>query len=99
VPGIFRTSNPFSIVVLFFYGIILRYASFGAPSVPIAQPADGFLYHALLRSLGNMSNGSGVIFPVLSYLLVFAQALMLNVFFTGINWLHVPIIFLHFVIY
>jgi hypothetical protein len=81
VPGIFRTSNPFSIVVLFFYGIILRYASFGAPSVPIAQPADGFLYHALLRSLGNMSNGSGVIFPVLSYLLVFAQALMLNVFF------------------
>jgi hypothetical protein len=81
VSGIFRTTNPFSIIVLFFYGIILRYASFADPSTPVAQSTDGFLYHALLRSLANMSSGSGIIYPVLSYLLVFIQALMLNVFF------------------
>ena len=81
MPGIFRTSNPFSIIILFFYGIILRYASFAAPSLPLAHETDGFLYHALLRTLGNMSNGPGIIYPVLAYILIFSQAMMLNVFF------------------
>ncbi len=81
MPGIFRTSNPFSIIILFFYGIILRYASFAAPSLPLAHDTDGFLYHALLRTLGSMSQGPGIIYPVLSYLLIFSQAMMLNVFF------------------
>ncbi len=51
------------------------------PSLPVAQDTDGFLYHALLRTLGNMSKGPSLIYPVLSYLLVFTQAIMLNVFF------------------
>jgi hypothetical protein len=81
VPGIFRSSNPFSIVLLFFYGIILRYASFARPVVPTAHESDGFLYQAFLRSLSNMSQGPSLIYPLIGYILVFAQALMFNVFF------------------
>ena len=82
MPGIFRTTNPFSIVILFFYGIVLRYAAFFNPVVPEAHPSDGVLYHSLLNGLKNIGSHSPVIYAVLAYLLVFAQALMLNsVFF------------------
>lgn len=81
MPGIFRSSNPFSIILLFFYGIILRYASFAQPVVPTANDTDGFLYHVLLRSLSNMSKGPSLIYPIIAYILVFTQAMMINVFF------------------
>jgi hypothetical protein len=80
VPGVFRTNNPFSIILLFFYGLVLRYASFIDPHVPVAHLTDGFLYHGLLKSLENIGTSSPVIYSVLSYTLVFAQALMLNNF-------------------
>ena len=80
MPGIFRTNNPFSIILLFFYGLVLRYASFLAPHIPIAQDSDGFLFHGLLKALENMGKSSPVIYPVISYILIFSQALMLNNF-------------------
>jgi hypothetical protein len=80
VPGVFRTNNPFSIILLFFYGLVLRYAAFIEPHIPVAQLTDGFIYHGLLRSLENMGRNSPVIYSVISYTLVFAQALMLNNF-------------------
>lgn len=82
MPGIFRTTNPFSIVILFFYGLILRYAAFMKPVVPEASPSDGVLYQSLLRGLKNMGDGSPVIYAVLAYILIFTQALLMNsVFF------------------
>ncbi len=80
MPGVFRTNNPFSIILLFFYGLVLRYASFFDPHVPVTHPTDGFLYHGFLRSLENMGENSPVIYPVIAYILVFAQSLMLNNF-------------------
>ena len=80
MPGVFRTNNPFSIILLFFYGLVLRYASFIAPHVPVAQLTDGFLYHGLVKSLENMGKNSPVIYSVISYILVFSQAMMLNNF-------------------
>ena len=80
MPGVFRTNNPFSIVLLFFYGLILRYAAFIDPHTPQAQLTDGFLYHGLLKSLEDMGRNSPIIYAVISYFLVFIQALMLNNF-------------------
>lgn len=82
MPGLFRTTNPFSIVALFFYGILLRFAAFLHPVMPEALPSDGVLYHSLIRGLRAISGNSGVIPAILAYLLVFAQAVMINsVFF------------------
>jgi Family of unknown function (DUF6427) len=80
VPGVFRSNNPFSIVLLFFYGLILRYASFIDPQIPVVHLTDGFLYHGLLQSLENIGKHSPIIYSVISYSLVFIQALMLNNF-------------------
>jgi hypothetical protein len=78
VVGVFRDYNPFGIIFLFFYGLILKYASFIAPHVPVAQPSDGFLYHSLLSGLQGIGKSTPVIYSIFSYFLVFTQAIILN---------------------
>jgi Family of unknown function (DUF6427) len=78
VVGLFRTNNPLSILVLFFYGLVLKFSSFADPHIPVAQPTDGFLYHTLLWYLQGVGNRSPVIYPIITYLLVFTQAITLN---------------------
>jgi hypothetical protein len=78
VVGIFRNYNPFGIIFLFFYGLILRFASFIDPHIPIAQETDGFLYHGLLRGLSGIGKVTPVIYPILAYTLIFIQAMTLN---------------------
>jgi hypothetical protein len=82
VPGIFSSTNPFSIVLLFLYGIVLRIAAFIDPAVPLPGPSDGVLYRGLMRGMRNMGEGSPLVYAILAYVLLFIQALMLNsVFF------------------
>jgi hypothetical protein len=78
VVGIFRNYNPFGIIFLFFYGLILRFASFIDPHIPMAQETDGFLYHGLLRGLSGIGKVTPVIYPILAYMLIFIQAMTLN---------------------
>ena len=81
MPGIFRTTNPFSIVLLFLYGILLRYAAFIDPAAPAPGTSEGILFRGLMRGLRNMGEGSALIYSILAYVLVFIQALMLNAVF------------------
>lgn len=76
--GIFRNYNPFGIIFLFFYGLILRFASFIDPHIPVAQTTDGFLYHSLLKGLTSVGQSVPVIYSILAYLLIFIQAMILN---------------------
>ncbi len=76
--GLFRSNNPLSIVVLFFYGLVLKFSSFADPHIPVAQPTDGFLYHTFLWYLQGIGNRTPVIYPIITYLLVFTQAITLN---------------------
>jgi hypothetical protein len=78
VVGIFRNYNPFGIIFLFFYGLVLRFASFVDPHIPVAQQTDGFLYHGLLNILSGIGQATTVVYPILAYLLVFIQAMTLN---------------------
>ena len=76
--GIFRNYNPFGIIFLFFYGLILRVSSFLVPEVPHTQPGDGFVYRGLVQSLSGLGAAFPTIYPQLAYLLIFIQALMIN---------------------
>ncbi len=76
--GVFKDYNPFGIIFLFFYGLILKYASFLHPHIPVAQPSDGFLYHSLLNNLSGVGKSSPIIYSLFAYILVFIQAIMLN---------------------
>jgi hypothetical protein len=76
--GFFRNYNPFGIIFLFFYGIILRFSSFIDPHIPVAQTTDGFLYQAFLNSISGIGKATPVLYAILAYMLVFTQAVILN---------------------
>jgi len=78
VVGIFRNYNPFGIIFLFFYGLILRFASFAAPHIPVAQSTDGFLYNSLINWISGFGHLVPVIYPIATYMLIFIQAMTLN---------------------
>lgn len=75
---IFKNNNPSNNLLLFFYALILKVPSFLEPFVPTADSMDGFLYRVILRRLTELDIPS--IFPVLSFILVYAQAIFLNRF-------------------
>lgn len=76
--GIFKANKPTNHFVLFLYGLALKLPSFLYPVVPVAQEMDGYLYRLMLRWLEPFSSGSSLIYPSLSYLLVFFQAVAIN---------------------
>lgn len=80
MPGIFRSSNPFNVILVFFLGFLLRYDAFVHPVFPVVSTADGFLYHWIVAFLTRISGPSALLFSALAYLLVFIQATMLNAF-------------------
>jgi len=80
VPGVFRSSNPLNLVLIFFIGMLLRYQSFVAPVTPELSAIEGFLYRWIVHGLVRFAGEGSILFPLMSYLLVFLQALLLNAF-------------------
>lgn len=76
--GIFRNFNPLGIIFLFFYGLVLRFAAFVMPQVPVPNEGDGFLYKFILSFLSPVGKSLPVMYSILAYLLVFIQAMMVN---------------------
>ncbi|MFZ9300125.1 MAG: DUF6427 family protein [Chitinophagaceae bacterium] len=78
--GIFRSHNPFNVILIFLIGIVLRIHIFSNPTDPVIMPADGFLYVWLVNKLKGILGNQSVLFPLLAYLFVFLQAVLLNTF-------------------
>lgn len=76
--GIFKANNPFNIFVLFIYGLLLKLAWFIHPHIPAVQKTDGFLFKELLVKLQPTGNDFLLLYPVITYLLLFTQALTFN---------------------
>ena len=75
---IFKKNNPYNNILLLFYGLILKLPSFINPYVPMPESMDGFFYRLLLRWLETLN--FSLIYPLLSFLLIYIQALSLNRF-------------------
>ena len=72
--GPFRNNNPFVVLLLLFYGLLLRFGSFMAPSAAQRSDADGWLYERLFGWAFATTLGP----PIMAALLVVVQALSLN---------------------
>lgn len=60
-------------------GILIKLPLFANPySLPVIRKHDAFLYRELVNWLSSISNKSGLLFSVLTYLLLFIQSLQLN---------------------
>lgn len=76
--GIFKANNPYNNFLLLVYGILLKLPAFLHPTQPVAAPTDGVLFNALLSRLSPAGNAFPVIYPTISFLLLFTQALTFN---------------------
>lgn len=76
--GIFKANNPFNTFALFIYGLLLKLAWFLHPRIPLPQKTDGFLFTGLLLKLKIAESATPVIYPMITYLLLFTQAVAFN---------------------
>jgi hypothetical protein len=76
--GIFKANNPFNTFLLFIYGLLLKLPWFFHPHVPEVQKTDGFVYQEILAALANTGAGFPLIYPAITYILLFTQAITFN---------------------
>ncbi|MEP7142343.1 MAG: DUF6427 family protein [Ferruginibacter sp.] len=76
--GVFRSNNPYNTFLLLVYGLLLKLQMFAHPKVPVPQQTDGFLFKALLFQLSGVGKSLPVIYPLITFLLLFTQAITFN---------------------
>lgn len=78
--GIFRQKSPANIVVLLAFGVLLKLPMFTHIHPPVLTEGDGFLYTTLLKGLKPAGSGGTILFPILAFILLYVQAILLNQF-------------------
>jgi len=78
VTGTFKANNPYNTFLLFVYGLLLKLPIFLHVSIPQPQQIDGFLYKYLLKWLAPVGHDLPLIYPVITYLLLYTQAVTFN---------------------
>ncbi len=76
--GTFKANNSYNNFLLLLYGLLLKLPMFLHPVVPQPQQIDGFLYRAILNGLKPAATQFPVIFPVITFILLFSQAVYFN---------------------
>lgn len=76
--GTFKANNPYNAFLLFVYGLLLKLPMFLHPVTPQVQQTDGFLFRALLLQLDGPGKSVPVIYPLISFFLLYTQAVIFN---------------------
>jgi hypothetical protein len=80
VIGIFKQKNPANLFILFVIGILIKLPMFLAPQKAIVHPSDGALYDLIIGFLDPVAKSFTLLYPILTYALLFMQALLLTTF-------------------
>lgn len=76
--GTFKANNPYNPFLLLVYGILLKLSMFLYPVIPQTQQTDGFLFKMLLAWLSPMGQAFSFIYPVITFTLLYTQAVSFN---------------------
>ncbi|MEO7801270.1 MAG: DUF6427 family protein [Ginsengibacter sp.] len=76
--GVFRANNPINSFLLFLYGFFLKIAIFSLHPEPLINAGDGPLYKTVVAQLQVLASGSTLIYVLISYILLYFQAVSLN---------------------
>ncbi len=88
--GVFKSNNPYNTFLLLVYGLLLKLTMFIQPVVPLPQQADGFLFKALLYQLSGIGKNLPVIYPLITFLLLFTQAITFNTMVNDLRLMQKP---------
>ncbi len=88
--GAFKANNPVNTFVLLCYGLLLKLPMFLHPVKPEPQATDGFLFRQLLLQLDFVSAKLPGIYPLITFLLLYLQAITFNQLANGQKLLQKP---------
>lgn len=88
--GVFKQKNPGNFFVLLVFGLLLKLPMFLHPHVPGSRPQDGVLFGHILHWLHNTVHAVPAIYPLLAFILLFSQALMLTRFMNNQRMMNRP---------
>lgn len=75
--GFLRQKSPFNVLLIFFFGIAIKFPLFLYPRRPEATANDEDLYHHLVNWINSFSGGA-IIASIIAFALLLVQAFMLN---------------------
>jgi hypothetical protein len=78
VTGIFRANNPLNTFLLFVYGIFLKFVWLLHPQIPVIENSSGFLFNDILNAIKPYFDVFPSAYFVITYLLLFTQAVTFN---------------------
>jgi hypothetical protein len=78
VIGTFKQKASANALLLFVYALVLKFPLFLHPFPPVLQAEDNYLYRFILTALNSLFNQSSLPFAILSFILLFSQATLLN---------------------
>lgn len=76
--GVFKQKTPANILILLFFGLLIKLPMFLYPHVVSLQTKDGILYHGIIKFLQPAAKSTPVIYPLLAFALMFTQAISLT---------------------
>ncbi|HEY5407475.1 MAG TPA: DUF6427 family protein [Ginsengibacter sp.] len=76
--GAFKANNPFNTFMLLVYGLLLKLVWFIYPQIPVIEKSDGLLYNKILAMLKPAFDVYPVIYSVITFLLLYTQAISFN---------------------
>jgi hypothetical protein len=78
VTGIFQQKNPANALLLLVYALVLKFSMFLHPLAPLLHPEDNYLYRVILNALNTVFHQNALLYAILTFLIVFAQATLFN---------------------
>ena len=89
--GTFKANNPYNTFLLLVYGILLKLTSFiHHIDKPVLQQTDGFLFKQLLLQLDTFGTSLPAIYPLITFLLLYTQAISFNQLANGQRLMQKP---------
>ena len=76
--GIFKQKNPGNAIILLVYSVILKFPIFLYPVSPVMHEGDNYIYKGILSFLSPLTKTAPVLFSFFAFILLFAQATLLN---------------------
>lgn len=76
--GVFKQKNSINALILFVYALVLKFSMFLHPFLPVLHKEDNYFYRFILNALDSVFHNSPVFFSIITFLLLFMQATLLN---------------------
>lgn len=86
--GLFKQKNAVNIFILLVFAVFIKLPMFLHPHAVIVKPGDSILYKASIDLISPFSKNNPVIYPVLAFVFLFVQAIMLTRFMNVQRMIH-----------